>query len=74
MKDDDRPLDADHILLAARDIHFECTKAYFETHETLDENSWREATDLLCVKLDDAEDIEKRAEAIRQKASSVSSH
>ncbi|HEY3422261.1 MAG TPA: YkgJ family cysteine cluster protein [Methanocellaceae archaeon] len=71
MQDDDRPLDTDFVVLAARDIHFECTKSYFDSHDTLDENSWREATDLLCAKLDDAEDIEKRAEAIRQKASSV---
>jgi len=71
MQDDDRPLDTDFVVLAARDIHFECTKAYFESHEALDENSWCEATDILCAKLDDAEDIEKRAEAIRQKASSV---
>jgi uncharacterized protein len=67
MPDDDRPLDVDLGMLAARDIHFECTKAYFETHETLDEKSWLEATDILCEKLDDAEDIEKRAETIRQK-------
>ncbi len=74
MKDDDRPLDTDHVMLAARDIHFECTKAYFETHETLDEISWREATDLLCARLADPEDLEKRAEALRQKAFSVAMH
>jgi hypothetical protein len=71
MPDDDRPLEADHVMLAARDVHFECTKAYFEAHESFDEPSWREAVGQLRTKLADGEDLKLRAEAIRQKALSA---
>lgn len=68
MPDHDLPLGADMELLAARDIHFEHTKKYFERHDSFEEGPWRDATDHLVEKLRDAEEIGRRAEAIRAKA------
>lgn len=68
MEDDDRPLEVDHALLAARDIHFECTKAYFAEHDYFDEPSWRDSTEHLHAMLADVEDIARRVEAIRNQA------
>ncbi|CAJ38172.1 YkgJ family cysteine cluster protein [Methanocella arvoryzae] len=68
MPDDDRPLTADYELLAAREVHFEDTRAYFGQHEIFEEHPWREATDRLIEKLRDAEEIGRRAEALRAMA------
>jgi hypothetical protein len=65
MPDSDQPLDADLELMAARDIHFEHTKTYFEQHDTFEEKPWREATDRLIEKLRDAEEISSRATVLR---------
>jgi hypothetical protein len=70
MSDDDRPLKADLHLQAARDIHFEHTKKYFEAHDTFDENTWSGATERLAENLFDPEDIRKRSAAIRAMAES----
>ena len=71
MPDDDRPLKADLELLAARDLHFEHTKRYFEEHPVFDEPSWREATDRLIAKLRDAKELERRSEELRAKAEAL---
>jgi Fe-S-cluster containining protein len=71
MPDIDRPLKADLELLAARDVHFEETKKYFEEHDDFDEPSWREATDRLVGKLRDAREIEKRSAELRAKAEAL---
>ena len=70
MPDDDRPLAADHTLLAARDIHFEHTKDYFEKHERFDEPSYVVATDGLIEALSDTEELSQRAARIREIAES----
>ena len=70
MKDDDRPLDADHVLLAARNIHFEHTKDYFEKHESFDVPSYLVATDSLIKALSDTEELSRRAALIREIAES----
>jgi uncharacterized protein len=70
MEDDDRPLAADHVLLAARDIHFEHTKDYFEKHEGFDEPSYLSAADRLINALADAEELGRRADRIREIAES----
>lgn len=64
LPDDARPLRTDLLLLAARDIHFECTKEYFDEHEEFEEKSWREAADRLKRKLEDAGDLQMRAEGM----------
>ena len=71
MPDDGRPLGIDPELLAARDVQFEHTKKYFEQHDTFEEKSWREATDRLIEKLRDADEIGRRAEALRAKADAL---
>ena len=71
MPDDGRPLKADVELLAARDLHFEHTKRYFEEHDAFDEPSWREATARLVEKLRDAREIEKRSKALRAQAEAL---
>ena len=68
LPDDDRPLKADLELLAARDVHFEQTKRYFEGHGNFEEKSWRAATDRLIGKLRDAEELETRSRDLRLKA------
>lgn len=73
MPDNDLPLGADMELLAARDIQFEHTKQFFEQHDSFEERPWREATDRLAEKLRDAEEIGRRAEAIRTKADALMS-
>jgi Fe-S-cluster containining protein len=40
LPDSELPLATDYGLMAERDVHFEHTKAYFETHEDFDEPSW----------------------------------
>ncbi len=67
MPDDDRPLRADLELLAARDLHFEHTKEYFEQHEGFEEKSWHEATDRLIEKLQDADEMGRRSKELRAK-------
>ncbi len=69
LPDDDRPLKADTELLAARDVHFEHTKKYFEEHDCFDEPSWRASADRLAEKLRDAEELERRSAELRAKAS-----
>ena len=71
MADNDQALKADYELLAARDVQFEHTKKYYEQHDGFEEKTWREATDRLIEKLGDAEEISRRAEAIRAKASAL---
>lgn len=71
MQDDDRPLKADLELLAARDIHFEHTKRYFEAREDFDEQSWQEATDRLVEKLRDVKELEERSARLRAKAETL---
>lgn len=68
MHDDHRTLKSDLELQAARDIHFEATKEYFEKNREFEEKSWREATERLRKNLTDAKDMEKRAAALRDKA------
>jgi hypothetical protein len=70
MPDNDRPLKADLDLLAARDIHFEHTKKYFEGHDAFEEKSWHDATDRLIAKLQDADELGRRSQALREKAES----
>jgi len=61
MPDSMMPLVTDYTLMAARDVHFEHTKAYFEEHEDFDEPSWAEATGQLKKALSDTDALEKRA-------------
>ena len=68
MQDDDLPLTADFELLAARDVQFEHTKAYFRQHDIFEEQPWRDSTDRLIEKLRDAEEIGRRAESLRAMA------
>ncbi len=68
LPDDDRPLKADLELLAARDLHFEHTKRYFEAHDVFDNHSAQEATDRLIEKLADADELGRRARALRAEA------
>ncbi|OPY28564.1 MAG: hypothetical protein A4E28_01449 [Methanocella sp. PtaU1.Bin125] len=68
LPDDDRPLKADPELLAARDLHFEHTKQYFEEHDAFDEPSWQAATDRLIEKLQDADELGRRSAELRAKA------
>ena len=65
------PLKADLEMLAARDLHFEHTKRYFEEHDAFDEPSWREATGRLAAKLRDAEELGRRAAEIRARAETL---
>ncbi len=51
LPDSELPLAADPSLMAARDLHFAETKAYFEEHEDFDEPTWAEATVHLKKKL-----------------------
>jgi Fe-S-cluster containining protein len=71
LPDDDRPLKADLELLAARDLHFEQTKRYFEEHDAFEEKSWQEATDRLTEKLQDADDLARRSSELRAKAEAL---
>jgi uncharacterized protein len=71
LADDDRPLKADLDLLAARDVHFEHTKKYFEEHEAFDENFWQQATDRLIKKLQDADELGRRSQALRARAEAL---
>lgn len=71
LPDDDRPLKADLDLLAARDVHFEHTKKYFEEHEAFEEKPWQQATDRLIEKLQDADELGRRSQALRAKAEAL---
>jgi Fe-S-cluster containining protein len=71
LEDDVRPLKADLELLAARDVHFEHTKKYFEEQEDFEETSWRDATDRLIEKLQDAGELGRRSKALRAKAEAL---
>jgi uncharacterized protein len=74
MEDSDLPLETDYGLMAARDTHFEHTKAYFEAHEDFDAPTWAKANDDLKKTLDDAAALEKRSKAIREKAHAALLH
>lgn len=71
MPDDERTLNADYQILAARDIHFESTREYFKEHDEFDEPSWAEATDHLRKRLSDTKELGERAEEIRMRALSA---
>jgi uncharacterized protein len=71
LPDDDRPLKADLELLAARDVHFEHTKKYFEEHDAFEEKSWQKATDRLIEKLQDADEMGRRSQELRAKAEAL---
>jgi uncharacterized protein len=71
LPDDDRPLKADLDLLAARDVHFEHTKKYFSEHDDFEEKSWQQATDRLIEKLQDADELGRRSQALRAKAETL---
>lgn len=71
LPDSDQPLPADPELLAARDLQFEHTREYFESHDTFEEKPWRKATDRLVEKLRDAEELGRRAAEIRAKADAL---
>jgi uncharacterized protein len=68
LQDDDRPLKADLELLAARDVHFEETKKYFEEHDAFEEKSWQAATDRLVARLQDEEEMARGVEKTRAEA------
>lgn len=68
MPDDERPLKADTGLLAARDVHFEHTRRYFEAREAFEEKSWREAMVRLIEQLSDAKALRRRSLEIRAQA------
>ncbi|HUL62542.1 MAG TPA: YkgJ family cysteine cluster protein [Methanocella sp.] len=63
--DDDRPLKADLRLLAARDVHFEHTRRYFEGHAEYEERPGQEATDRLVEGLRDEGELERRIKDLR---------
>lgn len=71
LPDSDQPLPVDPELLAARDLQFEHTREYFESHDAFEEKPWQEATDRLVEKLRDAEELGRRAEKIRAKADAL---
>jgi Fe-S-cluster containining protein len=71
MPDDDRPLKADLELMAARDLHFEHTREYFQAHGTFEEPSWSVATDRLVAMLQDADEIGRRSTGLRIKADAL---
>jgi Fe-S-cluster containining protein len=71
MPDNDRPLKADLELLAARDLHFEHTKKYFEEHDAFEEKSWQDATGRLIEKLHDADELGRRSNELRAKAEAL---
>ena len=64
LPDSEMPLETDYMLMAARDVHFERTKAYFEEHEDFDEPSWAKAAERLRKTLSDEKELIKRARAI----------
>lgn len=68
MPDSELPLSADYSLMAARDLQFEHTKAYFEEHEDFDEPSWARAKEQLKSLVSDASELARRSQAIREKA------
>jgi Fe-S-cluster containining protein len=68
LPDSEKPLATDYRLMAERDMHFEHTRAYFEEHDDFDEYSWRGATDNLKNTLSDAQALEVRSKAVREKA------
>lgn len=72
LPDDDRPLRADLELMAARDVHFEETKKYFEKHDSFEVTPWREATDMLVEKLHDLKDLNRRTNELRLKVEAYS--
>jgi Fe-S-cluster containining protein len=61
-------LKTDLEIMAARDIHFEETKKYFEEHDRFDEASWRVSAESLRKKLLDAEELERRSRELRKRA------
>ena len=71
LPDDDRPLKADLLLLATRDVHFEHTKKYFGEYDAFEENSWQDATDRLTEKLQDADELARRSRGLRAKAEAL---
>jgi hypothetical protein len=71
LPDDDRPLKADLELLAARDVHFEETKKYFEKHDDFEEKTWQDSTDRLIEKLQDADELARRSRGLRAKAEAL---
>jgi len=74
LRDDDRPLKADLELLAARDVHFEHTRKYFEEHDAFEEKSWQGATDRLAETLQDADELTRRSRELRAKAEALFLH
>ncbi len=68
MPESELPLATDYKLMAARDLHFEHTKAYFELHEDFDEPSWIEAVERLRKILSDENELATRATAMREKS------
>jgi uncharacterized protein len=68
LPDDYRALKADYMLMAARDVHFEETRDHWKKHGSFDKASWEDSADRLAKKLQDAADLQKRAEAIRMDA------
>jgi Fe-S-cluster containining protein len=66
MPDSDMPLETDYTLMAERDLHFECTKAYFKEHEDFDGPSWAEATSNLRKMLLDTKALYKKSEEIQR--------
>jgi Fe-S-cluster containining protein len=71
LEDDDRPLKADLPLLAARDVHLEHTRKYFEEHDDFEEKPWREATDRLIERLQDADELARRSKELRTRADAL---